>query len=222
LLDQSAAVAAVNDPNWQITCPTCTAGQVLHPTFYWTFTTSLNASANENYVFQVDPYGNFDVRLSMLMTPDNEGPENALNIQFNGGAGDPANNCQLDPVCPTFISGIGTISGAPSFSFSPYDEGVLLGPGNSATVDEAAEFIVSTGNTATVDPSLVMTGVSWTDSNGNAVDGVTLTTSAGVYADGAYTAFSGGIPEPPAWLLAALGLGAVAVWRIRTRGKACA
>jgi hypothetical protein len=209
-----AGAAAADDPNWSVSCPLCSAGETIVPTFWWTYTASI--TTNQNFVFQVTPYGTFG--LELVMDLNNEGVHPAFEVFDGGGTGDPSWNCFSNPICPSFTVGPGSMSGTSNFNYTP-NESVTLGAGNTVTVDEEVELAVQSGNTATVDPDAVLTAVTWATTGGTSISGVTVTTSTGVYADGGYTAFSSAAPEPASWLLCALGLGAVLIG-IRKRGSA--
>lgn len=212
---QAAAASAASDPNWVVTCPTCSVGEALIPVFTWTFSTSI--TTNQSYVYQQNPYGGFNLELSMNL--NNEGWQPAFQVNFSGGSANPSWQCDYNPVCPSFTVGPGSISGTSVFSISPYDQSVTLGAGKSVTFDEAVGLAVDTADTATVDPNAVLTGIAWetnTIYGEQAVTGVTVTTSNGVYTDEGYSSFSSS-PEPVSWILCALGLAAALV-KIRRVG----
>jgi hypothetical protein len=209
----SAGAAAADDPNWSVSCPACSAGETLIPTFWWTYTASI--TTNQNYVFGVSPYGSFGLELNMDL--NHEGVDSAFEVFDGGGTGAPSWNCYYNPICPSFTVGPGSMSGTSNFNFTPYAQSVTLGAGNMVTVDEEVELAVQSGNTATVDPDAVLTAVTWDTTSGSPVSGVTVTTSTGVYSGGGYSAFGSAAPEPASWFLCALALGAVLIG-IRRRG----
>ncbi len=218
-ITQSAAGAAIDDPNWVISCSTCSPGSTYHPVF--TLTLTANITANQAYIYQQDLYGGFNLNVDFQMTPDNQGELSAFQV-YNYQNQTPSWLCYYNPVCPTtFTVGPGLLSGTSTFSFSPYDQGVTLGAGRSATVDEKIAFIVGTENTATADPNITLTAVNWVDGSNNPVSGITLTTSEGVYSNGGYAPFTSQsvTPEPSSVILCGLGLGLCAVgWLRRVRG----
>lgn len=209
----SGAAAAIDDPNWVVNCPTCAAGETIFPNFTWTVS---NADVTTD---QTAPNaGSFF--LTLYSNLNSEGTFVDWDVDFNdGGPGSiPTVNCPGEATGCGFDVYPGGFSGATTFTFAPdiSYQSVTLGAGNSVTVDAQFAFTVVAYTNADVDPGSTLTGVSWVDGGGAPVSGVTLTTSNGVYADGTYTAFSSPTPEPASWLLCALGMGAVAVRRLRT------
>jgi hypothetical protein len=215
-LAETGAAAAIDDPNWVVSCPTCSAGATIYPIFTWSIS---NADVTSNLT--APNLGDF--YLYLFSDLNHEYPFNDFEVIFNnGGPGsEPVVEClgTSDTTCPPGFSVYpGGFSGAMTFTFAPdiSYQSVTLGAGNSATVDAQFAFTALADTNAAIDPGFGLTGVSWEDANGNPISGVTLTTSNGVYADGVYTASSTSTPEPASWLLCALGVGAVAMRRFRT------
>jgi hypothetical protein len=215
-LAETGAAAAIDDPNWTVTCPTCAAGATIYPTFTWSIS-SVDITSNPTAPNLGDFYLNLysDLNHEYMFTD--------FEVDFNnGGPGsEPTVEClgTSDTTCPPgFTIYPGGFSGAITFTFAPdiaYQE-VTLGVGNSATVDAQFAFTALAQTNNTIDPGFGLTGVSWENGFGAPISGVTLTTSNGIYADGVYTAFSSSTPEPASWLLCALGVGAVAMRRFHT------
>jgi hypothetical protein len=210
-LAEAGAAAAMDDPNWVVSCPSCSAGETLYPAFTWTIS-NVNVTSNVIAPDLGDFYLFFDSDL------DDEWPFTPFEVIFNnGGPGsEPTVECNnnLNSTCPPgFTLYAGGFSGATTFTFAPDNslQAVTLGAGKSVTADAQFAFTALAQTNATIDPGLDLTGVSWEDAGGNPISGVTLTTSNGVYANGVYTAFSSSTPEPASWLLCALGVGAAAI-----------
>jgi len=214
-LAETGAAAAIDDPNWVVSCPGCAAGATIYPTFTWTIsnadiTSNLTSPNLGDFYVYLDsdlnheyPFTDFEVLFN------NGGPGSEPTIECLGGSGS---------TCPSgFTVYPGGFSGAMTFTFAPdiSYQSVTLGAGKSATVDAQFAFTALADTNATIDPGYGLTGVNWEDANGNPVSGVTLTTSNGVYADGSYTAFTSSTPEPASWLLCALGVGAFAIHKRR-------
>jgi hypothetical protein len=215
-LAESGAAAAIDDPNWTVSCPTCSAGEQLFPTFTWSLT---NFAITTNLT--APNLGDF--YLNLYSDLNHEWPFTDFEVNFNnGGPGsEPTLEClgTVNTTCPAgFTVYPGGFSGAMTFTFAPDDtlQAVTLGAGNTATVDAQFAFTALAQTNATIDPDFGITSIGWEDGFGRAISGVTLTTSNGVYSDGGYQAFQSASPEPASWLLCALGLGAVGVRRFRT------
>jgi hypothetical protein len=211
-LAESGAAAAIDDPNWTVTCPRCSVGEVLFPTFTWSIS---NVAITSNLI--APNLGDF--YLNLYSDLNHEWPFTDFEVNYNnGGPGsEPTLEClgQSDSTCPPgFLLYPGGFSGAMTFTFAPDDslQSVTLGAGNSATVDAQFAFTALAQTNSTIDPDFGITAVSWEDGSGRAISGVTLTTSNGVYTDSGYESFA---PEPASWLLCALGVGLVAVGRFR-------
>jgi len=213
-LAESGAAAAIDDPNWTVSCPRCSAGETIFPTFTWSIS---NVDITSNLIapnlgdFYLNLYS--DLNHQWMFTDfevnyNNGGPGSEPTVECLGGIGS---------ACPPgFLLYPGGFSGAMTFTFAPDIslQAVTLGAGNSATVDAQFAFTALAQTNSTIDPGFGITGVGWEDGNGNAISGVTLTTSNGVYSDSGYESFA---PEPASWLLCALGVGLVAAGRFRAR-----
>jgi len=217
VFDEAGADATITDTAFLATCAisampgNCGANEHINPHFIWDMT--LNAESNGF------ADGDWVIKLQMQMTPDNQGPRSALQVYFSGGTSKPTFNCYDLEACPAFTLGPGSLSGSNvSLNYVPFDEGITLNAQGTNSFTEEAGFQVYTSGHGSVDPGAALTGVTWTDGNGNPVTGITLTTSLGTYTDSGYTAFDSAAPEPGSWLLSAMGLfGIAGLGRLRAR-----
>jgi hypothetical protein len=209
----SVATAAIDDPNWKVSCPNCAPGETLFPSFTWSIVdvavkTNLTGPNRGNFLLKLSSdLNNGGILVDWIVDYKNGGPGSEPNVTCPGEVA----GCGFD-IYP------GGFSGAATFTFAPDSsaQAVTLGTGNSVNIDAQFALTSSVDSTGVIDPGAILTSVTWENAGGAPVSGVTLTTSTGVYADGGYTPFTTSTPEPASWLLCALGLGTAAFRRFRT------